>query len=181
MCVGGLVMSPNSSSGWGVFDPVQAVRKPEISASGQVITESLILINKYWHAQVIWSLKAVRSYLILQLVKIRLGICFKGEVWCLAYCCLTLPSRWAGEAAEWPASTDPPVRPWCSAGQSLSDRKRCSLRTSPSSAQKTNRKQFSSRPTLLTEVYLTFLFRFGVDHPFYGIIEKTFYTIMSLS
>lgn len=48
--VGGLVMSPGSS-GWGVFDPEQAgekteLRKPEISAAGQIITESLILITK---------------------------------------------------------------------------------------------------------------------------------------
>lgn len=142
--VGRLVMSPNSS-GWGVFDPVQAGKKPEISAAGQIMTELLILINKYGYVRVIHVIRQWGH--AWYSLKVRLRTCkvqirdFKGnvqwlDVW-FQISVVSLPSRWAGEAAEWPASMDPPVQLWCSAGQCPSDKKHCSLQTSPSSAQKT--------------------------------------------
>lgn len=62
-----------------------------------------------------------------------------------------VPSRWAGEAARWPASMDPLARPWCSAGRRPSDRRRCSWQRSPSSVQR--EKVSSSITTLL--IHLT--------------------------
>lgn len=147
----------------GRFDPQQAGRKktllwkPEISAAGQIIIESLILINIYWYAKLI----LVKSYLI-QLERENYNQVLRCYVWvwkCGAQCfwssCrFTVPSQWAGEAAEWPASTDPPEQPWCSAVHRPSDRKHCSWRTSPSSATEWEHKE--EHQTIRTNVSFNF-------------------------
>lgn len=114
------------SSGWGVSDPEQArerALKARNLSSRPNNHESLMLMDKYWLVKVIsrWS-----SDVLLD----------AARLWGLQP---FIPSQWAGEAAEWPASTDPPERPWCSAGQSPSGRKRCSWQTSPSSVKKKRR------------------------------------------
>lgn len=120
--------TPAVGGGLFFFYPEQArkekkteLSKPEISAAGQIIAESLILINKRWYVKAMFCCRAVKSYSIPRVSQALWGF--------------TVPSRWADEAAEWPASTDPLVRPWCSAGRRPSGRKRCSWQTSLSSAQ----------------------------------------------